>query len=52
MIALLSAEWVLIRTWYADVSDIRVIRFGQITIVPHGEMFAVTDQAARLKVEV
>jgi beta-glucosidase/6-phospho-beta-glucosidase/beta-galactosidase len=26
--------------------------FGQITIVPHGEMFAVTDEAARLKVEV
>jgi beta-glucosidase/6-phospho-beta-glucosidase/beta-galactosidase len=26
--------------------------FGQITIVPHGELFAVTDQPARLKVEV
>jgi len=26
--------------------------FGQITIVPHGEMFAVTAQPARLKVEV
>jgi beta-glucosidase/6-phospho-beta-glucosidase/beta-galactosidase len=26
--------------------------FGQITIVPHGEMFEVTDQPARLKVEV
>ena len=26
--------------------------FGQITIVPHGEMFAVTDQPALLKVEV
>ncbi len=26
--------------------------FGQITILPHGEMFAVTDQPARLKVEV
>lgn len=26
--------------------------FGQITIVPHGEMFAVTEQHARLKVEV
>ena len=26
--------------------------FGQITIVPHGEMFEVTDEPARLKVEV
>lgn len=26
--------------------------FGQITIVPHGEMFEVTDREARLKVEV
>ncbi len=26
--------------------------FGQITIVPHGEVFEVTDQPARLKVEV
>lgn len=26
--------------------------FGQITIVPHGEMFEVTDEAARLKVAV
>jgi beta-glucosidase/6-phospho-beta-glucosidase/beta-galactosidase len=26
--------------------------FGQITIVPHGEMFEVTSRAARLKVEV
>jgi beta-glucosidase/6-phospho-beta-glucosidase/beta-galactosidase len=26
--------------------------FGQITIVPHGEMFAVTDEPAMLKVEV
>ncbi len=26
--------------------------FGQITIVPHGEMFDVTDREARLKVEV
>lgn len=26
--------------------------FGQITIVPHGEMFTVTEQHARLKVEV
>jgi hypothetical protein len=26
--------------------------FGQITIVPHGELFAVMDQPARLKVEV
>jgi beta-glucosidase/6-phospho-beta-glucosidase/beta-galactosidase len=26
--------------------------FGQITIVPHAEVFAVTDQPARLKVEV
>ena len=26
--------------------------FGQITIVPHGEMFEVTDRAARLKVQV
>jgi len=26
--------------------------FGQITIVPHGEMFELTDQPARLKVEV
>lgn len=26
--------------------------FGQITIVPHGEMFEVTDRPARLKVEV
>jgi beta-glucosidase/6-phospho-beta-glucosidase/beta-galactosidase len=27
-------------------------RFGQITIVPHGEMFAVTKNPARLKIEV
>ncbi len=26
--------------------------FGQITIVPHGEVFEITDQPARLKVEV
>lgn len=26
--------------------------YGQITIVPHGEMFEITDKAARLKVEV
>ncbi len=26
--------------------------FGQITIVPHGELFVVTEQPARLKVEV
>ncbi len=26
--------------------------FGKITIVPHGEMFEVTDREARLKVEV
>ena len=26
--------------------------FGQITIVPHGELFEVTDNPARLKVEV
>ncbi|MEP6925702.1 MAG: family 1 glycosylhydrolase [Pyrinomonadaceae bacterium] len=26
--------------------------YGQITIVPHGEMFEITDEAARLKVEV
>lgn len=26
--------------------------FGQITVVPHGEMFTVTEQPARLKVEV
>ena len=26
--------------------------FGQISIVPHGEMFAVSDQPARLKIEV
>ena len=26
--------------------------FGQITIVPHGEMFEITDRPARLKVEV
>ncbi|MGI8546240.1 MAG: family 1 glycosylhydrolase [Gemmatimonadaceae bacterium] len=26
--------------------------FGQITIVPHGEMFQIADQPARLKVEV
>jgi hypothetical protein len=26
--------------------------FGQITIVPHGEMFEMTDRPARLKVEV
>jgi beta-glucosidase/6-phospho-beta-glucosidase/beta-galactosidase len=26
--------------------------FGQITIIPHGEMFEVTEEAARLKVEV
>ena len=26
--------------------------YGQITIVPHGEMFEVTNEAARLKVEV
>ena len=27
-------------------------QFGQITMVPHGEMFDVTDRDARLKVEV
>jgi beta-glucosidase/6-phospho-beta-glucosidase/beta-galactosidase len=27
-------------------------KFGQITIVPHGEMFQITDQPARLKVDV
>jgi len=27
-------------------------KFGRITIVPHGEMFVVTDQPARLKVDV
>ena len=26
--------------------------FGQITIVPHGEMFEVTNEPAKLKVEV
>jgi beta-glucosidase/6-phospho-beta-glucosidase/beta-galactosidase len=26
--------------------------FGQITIVPHGEMFEVTNESAKLKVEV
>lgn len=26
--------------------------YGQITIVPHGEMFAITDKPARLKVEI
>ena len=26
--------------------------FGQITIVPHGEMFEITDREARLKVEI
>jgi beta-glucosidase/6-phospho-beta-glucosidase/beta-galactosidase len=26
--------------------------FGQITIVPHGEMFTITDRPARLKVEI
>lgn len=26
--------------------------FGQITIVPHGEMFQITGQPARLKVEI
>ena len=26
--------------------------FGQITILPHAEVFTVTDQPARLKVEV
>jgi hypothetical protein len=26
--------------------------YGQITIVPHGEMFEVTNEAAKLKVEV
>ena len=26
--------------------------FGQITIVPHGELFEITDRPARLKVEV
>ena len=26
--------------------------FGQITMVPHGEMFTVTDRPAHLKVEV
>ncbi|MEJ7748445.1 MAG: family 1 glycosylhydrolase [Candidatus Limnocylindrales bacterium] len=26
--------------------------FGEITIVPHGELFAITSEAARLKVEV
>ena len=26
--------------------------FGQITIIPHGEMFEITDREARLKVEI
>ncbi len=26
--------------------------FGRITIVPHGEMFELTDEAARLKVQI
>ena len=26
--------------------------YGQITIVPHGEMFEITEEAARLKVEI
>lgn len=26
--------------------------FGQITVLPHGETFAVTEEPARLKVEV
>ncbi len=33
---------------YADL----LAEFGRITIVPHGELFEVTDAAARLKVEV
>ena len=33
---------------YRDILE----NFGQITVVPHGEVFEVTDQAAELKVEV
>ncbi|HYC54119.1 MAG TPA: family 1 glycosylhydrolase [Candidatus Binatia bacterium] len=33
---------------YRDLLD----AFGQITIVPHGEMFRITTEAARLKVDV
>ncbi len=36
----------------ADAYRALLAEFGQITIVPHGEMFAVTGEPARLKVEV
>ena len=36
----------------ADAYRQLLAEFGQITIVPHGEMFEVTSEAARLKVEV
>lgn len=36
----------------ADAYKMLLREFGQITIVPHGEMFAVTDAPAMLKVEV
>jgi len=33
---------------YRDILE----NFGQITALPHGEVFEITDQAAELKVEV
>jgi beta-glucosidase/6-phospho-beta-glucosidase/beta-galactosidase len=36
----------------ADAYRMLLEEYGQITIVPHGEMFEVSNEAARLKVEV
>jgi hypothetical protein len=36
----------------AEAYQMLLQEFGQITIVPYGEMFEVTDRPARLKVEV
>jgi beta-glucosidase/6-phospho-beta-glucosidase/beta-galactosidase len=36
----------------ADAYKMLLEEYGQITIVPHGEMFEVTNEAAKLKVEV
>jgi hypothetical protein len=36
----------------AEAYKMLLQEYGQITIVPHGELFEVTDRAATLKVEV
>ena len=36
----------------ADAYRMLLEEYGQITIVPHGEVFEITDEAATLKVEV